>query len=127
MNLEKCYTFNLYPTPFTVLMYWLPIFSLNFLIWTSIVLSPTIISSPQTFARIASLEKTFSGLENRSANNSNSFLGKVNSLPSHITIYLSLFISRETLSFFITWLTLDLLSKALIRLNKTLGLMGLAI
>ena len=52
-----------------------PSFSLNFLICTSIVLSPTIVSSPQTVVSICYRVNTFPGLDASSSISSNSFLG----------------------------------------------------
>ena len=46
-----------------VFIYFSPIFSLSFLICTSIVLSPTITRVPHTLFIISSLVKTFSGLD----------------------------------------------------------------
>ena len=71
---------NLYPTPLIVFMYLSPIFSLNFLICTSIVRSPTTTSSPQTEVKIYVAGKNLARSRDVSKrqHSSNSFFGSVN-------------------------------------------------
>ena len=90
------YCINLYPTPLIVLKHKSPIFSLNFLICTSIVLSPTIISDPQTLFIIWSLVKTLPGWDAKRNNNSNSFLGRY--ISTSFLIIKNLFLSIIILS-----------------------------
>ena len=73
---------NLYPTPFTVLKWSSPIFSLNFLMCTSMVLPPTTTSFPQTVSKITSLLNTLPGFDVKRESSSNSFLGSVIFLPA---------------------------------------------
>jgi len=67
-----------------------PIFSLSFLMCTSIVLPPTMTSCPQTDFKMNSLLKTLLGVPAKSDNNSNSLRGKIIFNPFFSTKYSSL-------------------------------------